>query len=484
MDRLYKVSGNGFMEFHKRELGFSQPRTFSRHISASESLVKQIDLFGKLIGHEGCVNTVEFNSTGDHLVSGSDDKQIMFWEWATKTLKFSYPSGHSDNVFQARIMPFSDDRKIVTSSADGKVRLGEVLENGKVETKRLGKHQGRVHKLAVEPGSPYILYSCAEDGLVQQYDLRSNSATKLFYCSAFTENRKSTDSVKLNAIAIDPRNPHYFAVAGSDEYARVYDIRKYHLDSSSSVDSPVNTFCPRHLIETHEVHITALAYSTTSELLVSYNDELIYLFQKNLGLGPSPLSPIPESLQNVEKEARVYSGHRNSHTVKGVNFFGPNDEYVMSGSDCGHIFIWKKKSAKLVRLMVGDTHIVNQLEANPHLPVIATCGMEKNVKLWAPTSNDISPLPGNTEEIMEANRRGRENHSRVTLTPDVIMHVLRLHRRQALAYIERRPNREDIESDEDDGREGYVLGFADADDDDDDDSGEGVMENPRECNIS
>lgn len=82
---------------------------------------------------------------------------------------------------------------------------------------------------------------------------------------------------------------------------------------------------------------------------------------------------------------------------------------------------------------------------------------------------------------MEANRRGRENHSRVTLTPDVIMHVLRLHRRQALAYIERRPNREDIESDEDDERDDYVLGFAD---DGDDDSEESVMENPRECNIS
>lgn len=43
-----------------------------------------------------------------------------------------------------------------------------MLENGRVETKKLGKHQGRVHKLAVEPGSPYIVYSCAEDGLVQQ----------------------------------------------------------------------------------------------------------------------------------------------------------------------------------------------------------------------------------------------------------------------------------------------------------------------------
>ena len=47
------------------------------------------------------------------------------------------------------------------------VRLGQVLDNGKVKTKQLGEHQGRVHSLAVEPGSPYVFYSCGEDGFVQ-----------------------------------------------------------------------------------------------------------------------------------------------------------------------------------------------------------------------------------------------------------------------------------------------------------------------------
>ncbi|CAH1419885.1 unnamed protein product [Lactuca virosa] len=37
-----------------------------------------------------------------HLVSGSD-----------------VASGHVDNIFQARIVPFTDDRTIVTSAADG-----------------------------------------------------------------------------------------------------------------------------------------------------------------------------------------------------------------------------------------------------------------------------------------------------------------------------------------------------------------------------
>lgn len=232
-----------------------------------------------------------------------------------------------------------------------------------------------------------------------QFDLRSDSATRLFYCSSFSENSKQPmNSIRLNAIVIDPRNPNYFAVGGSDEYARVYDIRKCHWYSPISSDTPVDTFCPRHLIGKNNIHITGLAYSNTSELLISYNDELVYLFEKNMGLGPSPLSLSPEDLQKRE-EPQVYSGHRNSQTVKGVNFFGPNDEYVMSGSDCGHLFIWKKKGGKLVRLMVGDRHVVNQLEPHPHIPMFATCGIEKTVKLWAPMPTDFPPLPDNAEKV-------------------------------------------------------------------------------------
>ncbi|ESR37906.1 transducin/WD40 repeat-like superfamily protein [Citrus sinensis] len=472
-----KRSKDGFTDIYKREMGLFRPRSVARRFSASEVLMKRINLCGKLHGHKGCVNAVEFNSTGDFLVSGSDDKLVIFWDWKDRREKFSYLSGHLDNIFQTRIMPFTDDRKIITSSADGQVRLGQIFEDGRMDTKRLGKHQGRVYKLAVEPGSPYIIYSCGEDGFVQHFDLRSDSATRLFYCSSFSENSKQPmNSIRLNAIVIDPRNPNYFAVGGSDEYARVYDIRKCHWYSPISSDTPVDTFCPRHLIGKNNIHITGLAYSNTSELLISYNDELVYLFEKNMGLGPSPLSLSPEDLQKRE-EPQVYSGHRNSQTVKGVNFFGPNDEYVMSGSDCGHLFIWKKKGGKLVRLMVGDRHVVNQLEPHPHIPMFATCGIEKTVKLWAPMPTDFPPLPDNAEKIMKANKQGREDHSRITLTPDVIMHVLRLQRRQTLAYRERRYNAADFESDEEEG-ETYLLGFSDSDA-----SSEGGG-NQRECIIS
>ncbi|WOL01927.1 hypothetical protein Cni_G10646 [Canna indica] len=463
MDRPAKVSrhgggGGGFLEIGRREIGSSSPLSFPRRVGASEALVKRMAQYGKLHGHKGCVNTIHFNPSGDLLVSGSDDNCIILWNWACKSKKIIYDSGHTDNVFEALIMPFTEDRTIISSAADCQVRVGHIGDNGVVTTKHLGTHGAFVHKLAIEPGSPHIFYSCGEDGLVQHFDLRSHAPTKLFVCSSFSDNRRP---IRLNAIVIDPNNPNYFSVGGYDEYARLYDIRKCQWDASNTSDKPVNTYCPRRLIGSKNVHITGLAYSNTSELLLSYNDELVYLFERGIGLDRKTWAFATE---NFEKFSQMYVGHRNSQTVKGINFFGPCDDYVVSGSDCGHVYIWKKKGGQLICMMVGDKHIVNCVEPHPYFLFLASSGYDKSIKLWMPTSRRHSPFPKNAEEIMTANKLGRESRARALLSPDVIMHVLRLQRRQGRAYIEQRPSTADLESDEDDDeREAFILGLTDPD---------------------
>ena len=68
-------------------------------------------------------------------------------------------------------------------------------------------------------------------------------------------------------------------------------------------------------------------------------------------------------------------GHRNAQTVKGVAFAGADDELVLSGSDCGHVFIWDKLSGRLRQFLEGDQHVVNCLESHPFLPLtMATSG--------------------------------------------------------------------------------------------------------------
>lgn len=41
--------------------------------------------------------------------------------------------------------------------------------------------------------------------------------------------------------------------------------------------------------------------------------------------------------------------------VKGVNFYGPRSEYVVSGSDCGHVFLWDKQTENVVQFLKGDS---------------------------------------------------------------------------------------------------------------------------------
>jgi hypothetical protein len=55
----------------------------------------------------------------------------------------------------------------VTIFQCNQVRVAKVQDDGDVLTSLLGEHDGRAHKLAIEPGSPYIFYSCGEDGVVQ-----------------------------------------------------------------------------------------------------------------------------------------------------------------------------------------------------------------------------------------------------------------------------------------------------------------------------
>ncbi|CAN6817248.1 unnamed protein product [Brassica oleracea] len=405
-NKRQRSSDHSVVRIWERELGQLPNRSFSNRFSASEHLLNRLGLHKKLKEHTGCVNTVSFNADGDILVSGSDDRQVILWDWDTATVKLSFDSGHCDNIFQAKFMPFSDDRSIVTSSADGQVRYSKILESGQVETCMLGIHQGQVHKLAIEPGSPFSFYTCGEDGVVKHFDLRTRVATNLFTC----KEAKFNLVVYLNAIAVDPRNPGLLAVAGMDEYARVYDIRSYRSETWYSYSEPVDHFCPAHLIGSDRVGITGLAYSDQSELLASYSDEFIYLFSPGMGMGPNPPSssetetetPNPPSSSETETETetvtetrrtiqpQVYKEHSNRETVKGVGFFGPKCEYVVSGSDCGRIFIWRKKDGELLRAMEADKHVVNCVESHPHMPLMASSGIETDIKIWT---------PGGTEEL-------------------------------------------------------------------------------------
>lgn len=91
--------------------------------------------------------------------------------------------------------------------------------------------------------------------------------------------------------------------------------------------------------------------------------------------------------------------------IKEANFWG--DDFVMSGSDCGHVFVWERDTARLCMLLEADQHVVNCLQPHPYLPMLATSGIDYDVKLWAPINDEPSFDEKFAEDVSSRSVNGR-----------------------------------------------------------------------------
>lgn len=116
----------------------------------------------------------------------------------------------------------------------------------------------------------------------------------------------------------------------------------------------------------------------------------------------------------------MFAGHRNLQTVKGVSFLGLNDEFVASGSDCGHLFVWSKRDGRLRRMLRGDSHVLNCVEPHPHQPLtVATSGIDNDIKMWTAEARVQSdtPVVAAEDNIEALEAVVRSNHHRQSSMP-------------------------------------------------------------------
>lgn len=97
-------------------------------LAFSEKRIRSLRYAPTTIKHNGCINTVHWNTTGELLYSGSDDRLIKIWRIKTaseSTLLHRVESGHRGNIFA--VLPKPDDAGILLSgAADGNVRINHL----------------------------------------------------------------------------------------------------------------------------------------------------------------------------------------------------------------------------------------------------------------------------------------------------------------------------------------------------------------------
>ena len=261
-----------------------------RRLWRTPALLRRIELRAVLEEHDGCVNTVSWNTAGTQLVSGSDDCRIAVWDaWDPSAARHArrrcvVNTGHVRNIFCAKFQPDSGDTKVATCSLDGTVRLQDLRSGGDT---LLGRSHAFVSKFEYVPDTPPVLLAAAHDGLVSVFDVRAAqqpvALINLSHIGGCT------------TLAFDPAAPGPLVAVGcEDALVRLYDLRL--LGGEASEAAPVKAFGARRLLEASRrgrAHLSqgasGLAYSSSGELLVNLRGERMLLFDSRAPAGDAPL---------------------------------------------------------------------------------------------------------------------------------------------------------------------------------------------------
>lgn len=346
-------------ELHRRKIGFTSTKSSKRtsmrwfEESANSSLwmIQRLRCTGRLAEHSGCVNGLGFSSTGNLLCSGSDDLSVCIWDWRSKSkrsLKKKIITGHYKNVFHSQFC--NSDSNIVTSSRDGTVRLIDV-ETGQIELLLL--QSGEISELAFI--TPQTLVTCGSNAYVNLIDLRTRETNTLF----IVRTPEKDQSCALHTISSHPFDTKKIVVGGDSPYLFLYDLRITKWQSPCYFEYKKNS----------QSIITSTAFNSTGgNLLASFNDDDLVVYKTD-GWDIS----------------HRFKGHRNMKTINRCAWF--SDNFALSGSDDGHIYGWDLNSEHIVCFLKGDDKgVVNTLCVHPELPILASSGLDDDIKLWEPTS--------------------------------------------------------------------------------------------------
>ncbi|KAL6402475.1 WD40 repeat-containing protein [Ilyonectria robusta] len=109
----------------------------------------------------------------------------------------------------------------------------------------------------------------------------------------------------------------------------------------------------------------------------------------------------------TRNSVQKFFGHTGGEYLIRSSFGGPNESFVISGSEDGNILIWHKNTGAAVERLPGHHPRCNAVSWNPADPfMLASCGDDGRVKIWSNHSRSL--------DIRNRYNRGSSNGWRIT----------------------------------------------------------------------
>ncbi|KEG11763.1 hypothetical protein DQ04_02301020 [Trypanosoma grayi] len=385
----------------------NSPTGDARHTSLgvpftySEAYTCSLAIGHELGGHEGCINSLATNTTGEFLLSGSDDLRLCLYDTCDWSLRQRYRTMHRANIFHAVFVPGNEGR-VLSCALDGRTILTD-LETSQPYYK--SRFLSMASSVATSPWWPDMAYIAYSNGLINRVDTRA--------CSSENEppavgNPCLREVTQVNVLGVHERWP--FLIVSGTNTSKVYlhDVRMGFLGAYAALSIPnvtssdgigglqfsergdvmaVNFRCQDAYavpwLDT--MHSTRMPESYEAELAKSDSIEVLL----GMGSGNIPCVPVHNAVQ--------LRGRRNVQTMFKEVAFMDDDNIICTGGDCGNVFFWRREDGKLLHVTRGDSDIVNVVHYNRRVGNLVTSGIDATAKVMeAGRHIRASPSPPQT----------------------------------------------------------------------------------------
>ncbi|XP_077227465.1 transducin family protein / WD-40 repeat family protein isoform X2 [Tasmannia lanceolata] len=296
-----------------------------------------------LYHHKNEVWFVQFSNNGEYLASSSSDCTAIIWmvsEEGCVSLKHTLSSHRSPVSFVA----WSPDDTMLLTCGNGEVLKLWDVESGTCKHTFGGEQSPVVSSCAWFPDSKRLVCGSGEpDRCIYMWDLKGKELDAW----------RGVRIPKVSDLSVTPDGERLICIC-SDKDIRIFNLR---------------TKTEWVISEDHS--ITSLSVSRDGKfLIVNLNSQEIHMWDVT-GTWDAPLK---------------YTGHKQGKYVIRSCFGGLNCAFIASGSENSQIYIWHRKSCKLLEVLRGHSMTVNCVSWNPTKPqMLASASDDHTIRIWGPS---------------------------------------------------------------------------------------------------
>jgi len=285
------------------------------------------------------VNSIAISPDGNILVSGNDDKSIIFWDLNTFQA-IANIRGHSQAVKSVALSP--DGKLLATASDDKTIKIWDV--NTYQEILTLVGHSRAVKSVAFSPDGK-LLASGSWDKIVKIWDVYSGKEI----CTL------TGHKLQVSAVAFSPQEK----LLASASFDRTINLWK--LSANESPNQLKNS--PHQTLIGHAGGVLTVAFSPDGQILATGSDDnTIKLWEVNTG-----------------KLIRTLSSHSWSVVTLA---FSVDGETLITGSWDKTIKLSGVNTTAEIATLSGHADSVFMVAVSPVAQLIASGSRDKTIKLW------------------------------------------------------------------------------------------------------